>query len=71
LFFSGLVVAQENAIVEDSLFSDVLQEQRKFQVRLPAEYFQKEGGAEISLVYLTPGVWDAKPFPTEQQYFKE
>ena len=35
------------------------------------EYFQKEGGAEVSLVYLRPGNWQPQPFPIDQQYYRK
>ena len=36
-----------------------------------SEYFQKEGGAEISLIYVTPGTMEPIPIPLSLQYHKK
>jgi predicted alpha/beta superfamily hydrolase len=54
--------AQDRSVISDSIYSDILNEQRSFKVLLPEEY---EPGSEkkYEVIYLTDGEWVLNLFP--------
>ncbi len=57
----NITIAQKPAIINDSIFSKVLNEQRKINIRLPEEY--KPGSdATYDVVYMIDGEWNLDNF---------
>jgi len=57
----NIAIAQEPAIINDSIFSKALNEQRKIKIRLPVEY--KPGSdATYDVVYMIDGEWNFDNF---------
>ncbi len=56
------ISAQNNSVINDSIYSDILKEQRSIKVLLPDNY--KSGSSErYEVIYLTDGEWVAELFP--------
>ena len=59
--FTG-ISAQDHPVINDSIFSDVLQEERSIKIVLPESY--KPGSSEkYEVIYLTDGEWVVNLFP--------
>jgi len=54
--------AQQNEIITDSIYSDVLNEYRSVKVILPADY-KSETTKKYEVIYLTDGEWVVNLFP--------
>jgi predicted alpha/beta superfamily hydrolase len=64
IFLSGILnvgYTQERSSISDSIYSDILKEQRTIKVLLPESY--KPGSSEkYEVIYLTDGEWAESPF---------
>ncbi|NLE01841.1 MAG: hypothetical protein GX640_18405 [Fibrobacter sp.] len=61
LLLQPLCYAQNHPVLSDSIYSDILKEQRSIQVLLPDDY--KPGSAEkYEVIYITDGEWAMDPF---------
>ena len=58
----GIVHAQEQSVISDSIYSDILQEQRSIRIVLP-ETYQPGSGDTYDVIYLTDGEWVVNLFP--------
>jgi predicted alpha/beta superfamily hydrolase len=66
--FTG-VSAQNNSVINDSIYSNILQEERSLKVILPDTY--KPGSSEkYEVIYLTDGEWVAELFPFIYKFAK-
>ena len=62
--------AQEPTIINDSIFSKALNEQRKIKIRLPEEY--KPGSdAKYDVVYMIDGEWNFDNFSFIYKFAKD
>lgn len=56
------ISAQNNSVINDSIYSNILKEERSIKVLLPDNY--KSGSSErYEVIYLTDGEWVAELFP--------
>jgi predicted alpha/beta superfamily hydrolase len=63
------VSAQNNSVINDSIYSNILQEERSIKVILPDSY--KPGSSEkYEVIYLTDGEWVAELFPFIYRFAK-
>jgi len=59
---STSISAQNNSVINDSIYSDILKEERSVRVLLPDNY--KPGSSErYEVIYLTDGEWVVELFP--------
>jgi hypothetical protein len=58
----NFVLAQNLTEVKDSIYSDILKEQRSIRVFLP-ETYKPGSGEKYETIYLTDGEWAAGVFP--------
>jgi predicted alpha/beta superfamily hydrolase len=66
---STSVSAQNNSVINDSIYSNILQEERSLKVILPDTY--KPGSSEkYEVIYLTDGEWVAELFPFIYRFAK-
>jgi predicted alpha/beta superfamily hydrolase len=70
LFFQSTgVSAQNNSVINDSIYSDILKEERSIKVIMPEAY--KPGSSEkYEVIYLTDGEWVADLFPFIYKFAK-
>ena len=74
LFFTFQVFciayAQDNSVINDSIYSNILKEQRSIKVLLPDTY--KPGSTEkYEVIYLTDGEWAMHPFSFIYKFAKD
>jgi len=55
------VQAQDQPVISDSIYSNILQEQRSIKIRLPESY-QPGSTVKYEVIYLTDGEWALHPF---------
>ena len=56
------ISAQNNSVINDSIYSDILKEERSIKIIMPDNY--KSGSSErYEVIYLTDGEWVAELFP--------
>jgi predicted alpha/beta superfamily hydrolase len=66
----GSVSAQDNSVISDSLYSNILKEQRSIKILLPESY--KPGSTEkYEVIYLTDGEWVVNLFPFIYKFAKD
>ena len=66
--FTG-ISAQNNSVINDSIYSDILKEERSIKVILPDSY--KPGSSEkYEVIYLTDGEWVVELFPFIYKFAK-
>ena len=58
---SRVINAQDQSIISDSIYSNILHEQRSIKIKLPDEY--KHGSTDkYEVIYVTDGEWAMDPF---------
>jgi predicted alpha/beta superfamily hydrolase len=62
LGYAGNIATAQSSGVRDSLYSDILQEQRYIQIRIPDNY-DPESYEKYTTIYLLDGEWNIELFP--------
>ncbi|MBN1820542.1 MAG: chitobiase/beta-hexosaminidase C-terminal domain-containing protein [Prolixibacteraceae bacterium] len=73
IFISGLfkqTKAQDKLTVKDSIYSEILREQRDIVVRLPESY-DPASDTKYEVIYLVDGEWTEHPFSFIQKYAQD
>ena len=64
-----VVHAQEQSVINDSIYSDILQEQRQVKIILPED--QPGSAVKYDVIYLTDGEWAIDPFSFIYKFAKD
>src|SRR5688572_543269 len=70
ILLAATAVAQDYPGKRDSLYSEILKENRKFQVVLPQNY-KPESGEKYDVMYVLDGEWNVRFMANTQQFTQE